>query len=184
MMENRRIIIMSLQTGTKFEIYIEQLFRDCGFDDVERNLLYIKYGWFRKRKAAQVDIQVGKKGIVSIPLIYELKYSSNGNITLSENPVDQLLRAVKITGYRPGGIITNKGYSEGLRNYARARKVKLYDSSYLAKLEKKRRSLDGHGILCISFAGKDLEQRIGIVEKEISGINPRQYANKSRTIYL
>ena len=175
---------MSSKTGTRFEIYIENLFRECGFDYVERNMLYIKYGWFRKRKAAQVDIQVGKKGLVSVPLIYELKYSSNGNITLSENPVDQLLRAVKITGYKPGGIITNKRYSEGLRNYARAKKFKLYDATYLTKLEKKRRSLDGHGILCLSFAGKNLEQRIGMIEKEISGIDPKEYNNKARTIYL
>ncbi|MBU0536064.1 MAG: restriction endonuclease [Nanoarchaeota archaeon] len=175
---------MSYETGKKFEIYVEQLFKDCGFDHVERNLLYIKYGWFRKRQMAQIDIQVGTKGIISVPIIYELKYSSNGNISLSENPVDQLLRAAKITGYNPGGIITNKGFTEGLANYAKSKRIKLYDATYLAKLEKKRKSLDGHGLICLPFMGKDLEQRIEILENTIGNVNINEYKSKARTIYL
>jgi hypothetical protein len=179
---------MSNDTGRKFEIYVEQLFKDCGFEDVFRNIIYIRRkGWIKKRKVAQADIQVGRPGLFYVPLIYELKYSSNGNIGMSEekgNPVDQLIRTTSITGFRPGGIITNKSYTSSLVDYAEKKEVKLYDASYLLKLERKRRSVEGLGLICPSLIGKDLDERIELIQKDILKIDPREYRAKARIIYL
>ncbi len=54
-------------------------------------------------------------------LLYELKYSSSKKIDINKrgNPVNQLLGYCKITGFKPGGIITNTGYTNKLISYER-----------------------------------------------------------------
>ena len=140
----------NIRKGLKFEAYIEQLFKGCGWKDVERNVIYIKPAgrWFGKRKVAQIDIQVGKKGIISTPDIYELKYSSHSPISLSgrvsstgvSNAVDQLLRAADIAKCNIGGIVTNAAFSDDIKEYAARRNVNLYDALSLLRMEQRRQS--------------------------------------------
>ncbi|HLC46176.1 MAG TPA: hypothetical protein VJI75_00380 [Candidatus Nanoarchaeia archaeon] len=145
--------------GLRFEHYVEQLFKGCGLRDVERNLLYIRKAgrMIGKRNVAQVDIQVGKKGLniqldkmrlFRAPQIYELKYSSghrlpyNGRASSTgvTNAVDQILRAADITKCDIGGIVTNALFSEDLQEYADKMGVKLYDAKALLILEQYRQN--------------------------------------------
>ena len=118
--------------------------------------------------------------------LYELKYSSRNNINISErgNPVKQLLGYCNITGFKPGGIITNSGFSKKLRKEADKKNVKLYDGNYLLKIDSERRSLDGFGIIDPLKWFLNEKRMYNILDKKIRSTNLDKYDFKKIKVYL
>jgi hypothetical protein len=118
--------------------------------------------------------------------LYELKYSSRNNIDISErgNPVKQLLGYCKITGFKPGGIITNSGFSRKMKKEADKKEVKLYDGNYLLKIDSERRSLDGFGIIDPLKWFLNEKRMYNILDKKIRSTNLDKYDLKKIKVYL
>jgi len=118
--------------------------------------------------------------------LYELKYSSRNNIDISErgNPVKQLLGYCKITGFKPGGIITNSGFSRKMKKEADKKEVKLYDGSYLLKIDSERRSLDGFGMIDPLKWFLNEKRMYNILDKKIRSTNLDKYDLKKIKVYL
>lgn len=147
--------------GKKFEIYVYNLFLELG-RKVERDLIYTVKG-----KRVQIDL---KEGCFLGDKIYELKYSRGRVGTFYGDPVEQILRAGRLTGYRIGGIITNGYFSKEVGRKAAGKKVRLYDLEDLLKWEKKRRSLEGAGLIDLYGWFFDREKQARRVNRKIEKI--------------
>lgn len=163
--------------ATKFEIYVEQLFRKLG-KKVERDVLVINE---KRRTRTQLDIVIHgmlRKGF------YELKYTSSDvvGITYGRNPVDQVVNAAEISGYMPKGIITNgTGFSGQVVDAAEENGIKLFDVSYLIALEDERLSIDGMGWLTLNIG--TFKTKVRRVQKKIKGIDPLRYDLTQKRVY-
>lgn len=124
------------EKGTRFEVWLEILFKRLGYKNIRRNLEVHE----SKYVFRQVDLcyKVNKK-----PIIIEAKYSSNGNIRyklrkkvdhkagetqrIYNNLVDEMIERMKFVKSEKGILVTNKYFDE---------KVEIYAPDYLHILDR------------------------------------------------
>ena len=194
--------------GTQFELFVYDLFI-AQSKNVDWNV-----DFYHRGKKARVDL-VEKRTLIDIVAdtllpfttkrgniysnienedvhgnkniyIYELKYSSRGNIDINGrgNPVRQILGYCNITGFKPGGIITNTNFSKKLRKEADKKEVKLYDGSYLLKLDSERRSLDGFGMVDPLKWFLNEKRMYKVLDRKIRSTNLDKYDLGKVKVYL
>jgi len=136
------------EIGTKFEIWVEQLFSDFGYN-VKRNLIYYKNS--KNKECKQIDLEYFTKvyGLMAPYLtktILELKYSSNGKIGLNHwnkktntnNLIQEIHERKKLVNADYAVLVTNRYVTEKLRKEARKYSVGIYDRDKLQKMDRKR----------------------------------------------
>ena len=116
--------------GYKFEVWVEQLYRDLGKPNVQRNVRY---------KNCQVDVIYGW----IFRHYVECKYSGNGAIT--EEEVAKFKSDLDLIGASPkkGEMVTNKGYTPKARRIAKMYGIRLYDGKALQQMDRRRQGIFG-----------------------------------------
>jgi len=152
--------------GTKFEIYIENLFRDLGKLRVRRNVQYHLKRRLAKEtvKTVQVDVQFydlfGK-------CIVECKYLNNGNI--NDDVVNKVKKNLDYLGLEKAIIATNQDFQIQAKRLAKKYSITLYNKEVLEKLDYDRLSLAGMIV-------KKLRKRS--LEEQVEKIQPEKYSTK------
>jgi len=139
------------EIGTKFEVWAEHLFFDLGYN-VKRNIVY--YEESKNKECKQIDLEYFTKvyGLMAPYLtktILELKYSSNGNISLNHwnkksntnNLIQEIHERKKLVYADYAILVTNQYVTDKLRKEARKYRVRVYDRGKLQILDRKRASL-------------------------------------------
>ena len=164
---------MSNDIGTKFEIFVEQLFKDLGKRKVRRDINYKLINRFSKKsiKIIQIDVEFydwfGK-------YIVECKYLSNGKV--KDDDVNKLKKNLDYLELEKAIIATNQDFHIQAKRLAKKlkhdenKKILLYNREKLQSLDYDRMSLSAA-----------LFQRMrGIsLENKIRRINRKRYLNKS-----
>ena len=124
--------------GAKLEIYVEQLFKDMGKIRVRRNVQYNVNGVVSKRKKrAQIDVEywdlLGKT-------IVECKYYSNN---VSKSDVEEFYERASKIDHSRAIMITNQGYTNAAKKFARKKMIKLIDGDKLRRMDHNRLSIPG-----------------------------------------
>ena len=66
------------ETGDRFELFVEELFRDLGYRDVRRNVVYTRFSRLKGYQGRrQVDVEA-RISLFTGKTIFELKYLSTG----------------------------------------------------------------------------------------------------------
>jgi hypothetical protein len=133
--------------GTKFEIWLEDLLKELGCQDVLRNVYFYK----ERCQYRQVDIcyKLAKKGRI-YRVIVEAKYSSNGNIPYKlrsnkikkegsrkiemENLVYEVRERKHFTKAGLAFLVTNKGFEDKVREEAERYNIQVVDGRRLQKI--------------------------------------------------
>lgn len=120
------------EIGYKFEVWVEQLYRDIGRPNVQRNVYY-------KSRNCRIDIMYGW----IFRHYVECKYSSNGAIT--EEAVSKFKADLDLMRASPkkGEMVTNRGYTPKARQIAKMYGIKLYDGKALQQMDRRRQSIFG-----------------------------------------
>lgn len=160
-------MIMANDIGTKFEIFVEQLFKDLGKIRVKRNVQYHLQKRFSKKtmKIVQIDVQFydwfGK-------YIVECKYLNNGNV--NDDVVNKVKKNLGYLGLEKAIIATNQDFHIQAKRLAKKYRIKLYNKKTLEKLDYDRLSLAG--MLFYKIKKRNLED-------QIRKINPRKYSTEA-----
>jgi len=159
-------MIMANDIGTKFEIFVEQLFKDLGKIRVKRNVQYHLQNKFSKKtmKIVQIDVQfydwLGK-------YIVECKYLSNGNV--NDDVVNKVKKNLGYLGLEKAIIATNQDFHIQAKRLAKKYGIKLYNGKKLESLDQDRMSLT----LAL------FQKMRGItIDDKIKKINIRRYSTK------
>lgn len=128
-------------TGYGLEKYIEILYKDLGYNDVKRNVV------FKKSSGAPIDAQIDLtyKNYLGYTVFVECKYHKKSKVTFSEySKFVQILNALQIPKmpifYR-GELITNSYFDSRTLQLAESERIKLIDIDALKELEKRRKSI-------------------------------------------
>jgi hypothetical protein len=155
------------KNGLKFEIYVEQLFKDLGKLRVRRNVQYHLLKWPKKEevKIVQIDVQfydlLGKH-------IVECKYMSNG--TVNDDVVNKVKKNMDYLGIERAVIATNQDFHVQAKRLAKKYEIELCNKEKLEKIDYERRSIVG--MMLYRFQKKSLEE-------QIDKINEKKYANNA-----
>ena len=157
---------MANNIGTKFEIYVENLFRDLGKFRVKRNVNYQLQRRFTKKlvKIVQIDVQFydffGK-------YIVECKYLNNGNV--GDDVVNKVKKNLEYLGLEKAIIATNQDFQMQAKRLAKKYGIKLYNKKILEKLDYERLSF-------IEMIAKKVKNRT--LEEQVDKIKLENYSNK------
>jgi len=158
--------MMANNIGTKFEIYVENLFRDLGKFRVKRNVNYQLQRRFTKKlvKIVQIDVQFydffGK-------YIVECKYLNNGNV--GDDVVNKVKKNLEYLGLEKAIIATNQDFQMQAKRLAKKYGIKLYNKKILEKLDYERLSF-------IEMIAKKVKNRT--LEEQVDKIKLENYSNK------
>ena len=131
------------QLGTKFEIFVEQLFKSLGVRKVRRNVVYHRDRYLYR----QVDVEFYNQDLV----IVELKYSSNGKIgyklrggeknksgqliSTINNLIDEVEERRLFVRANKAVLITNQDFSAELYQKVRDyRAIEMYNGNDLIRI--------------------------------------------------
>ncbi len=141
--------------GTRFEVWLELLLDDLGFQNVLRNVEYRKVYTKKKRIYRQVDLtyDIVQEGRIS-QVILEAKYSSNGEIkykarsevekgrtdstVVIRGPLEQIAETKNFVGADIGCLVTNSRFDDQIRAEAKRYGILIMEGDYLAQLHQKR----------------------------------------------
>ena len=155
--------------GTKFEVFLEQLFRKQGFQNVLRNTEYHKSRYHYRQ--VDVSYSVVHNGRIYLAVV-EAKYSSNGNIpykyrtprikkadrrdVVFDNVVDETAERQRFVGANLALLVTNHAFEDKVKEEARRHKIKVIEGRRLPDIYHR---LGGKGsvdraIASVSLRGK------------------------------
>lgn len=146
-------------SGTRFEVWIEELLKDNGYWYVRRNIEYHKQRYIFR----QVDVEYQDMNILN-PLvllnslvILELKYSSSGRVNLrlqqEKRKSEQLIQRIdtivneleerrEFVGARKAILTTNGHFSDEVHREAQQyRNIELWERKQLVELDERRRGV-------------------------------------------
>lgn len=167
--------------GSQFEIWVEQLFKNLGVKNVRRNVVYHRARYCYR----QVDVEFYHQGLV----IVELKYSSNGNISINlregekkksgqllstiDNLLDELEERRRFVQAGRALLVTNKDFNNEVyhetKNYS---KINIYTGEDLTRLSSK-------------LSNKDIDFQIQHINLRYYSIKPtREYLTQNIQPYL
>jgi hypothetical protein len=166
------------EKGTRLEIFLEQLLKESGYQNVLRNVEYHK----EMHVFRQADVSYNKIG--GNELIFgfvEAKYTSNGEISYElrggekekngqviekiDNVVDEVYERGKFIGADISVLATNKKFSDKVKESADEKNIKLLDGSDLLRI--------------YNNLGHD-----GNIDEIINGIDLEKYNLNKNIIYI
>ncbi len=152
--------------GMKFEIFIEELFKDIGKLRVRKNIHYHLKKRFSKKtlKIVQVDVQFYD---FLNKYIVECKYLSKGNV--NDDVVNKVKKNLGYLGLEKAIIATNQDFHLQAKRLAKKHGIKLYNGKIIQSLDYDRMSLAGE--ILQKIKGKTIEDKI-------KKINLRNYSQK------
>lgn len=115
---NEKYNLNNITTGSQFELYLENLFKDLGYK--------VKHSGKAGDQGADLVLKYGKK----IYVVQAKYYSSR----LDNTPVQEIVGAIKYYNANQGVVITNSSFTKGAENLAKANNVILIDGIELKKL--------------------------------------------------
>ncbi len=129
----------TIELGRKFEIWTYNLLNDLGYNNLRHNVVLKRKKPVTGNTIYQIDITAG----IVRKTYFECKYKTNSNVSLEEMAkFAGVLELLNISSSR-GIMVTNQDYVERAKQYANAHKIKLWNKSYLEKLDYKRLGLIG-----------------------------------------
>jgi hypothetical protein len=155
--------------GSKFEIWLEELFKKIGFQNVMRNVEFHRSRYLYR----QVDVcyEIVKEGKI-YRVIAEAKFSSNGpvryhlrngeihkceqGIAKIDNIVDELLERASFVGASYARLLTNRTFEDEVRAEAKRHSILVLEGNELQKLYMKtgRTGSIDDAIYNVSLKGK------------------------------
>jgi len=129
--------------GYGLEKYVEKLYIDLGYKDVQSNVR------FNKSAGAPANAQIDLTyiGVVGNTVYVECKYHSKNNVSFSEYAkfvqVLNLLKVPKLPVIYRGELVTNAGFDSRTIQSAETERIKLIDGAALDELEKRRKGVGG-----------------------------------------
>jgi hypothetical protein len=144
-----RPLSRTAKAGAKLEIWLENLFQDLEYNNVQRN---VHYHFQKNYIYRQVDLEY-KTSILKKTIMIEAKYSKNCKIRYKlRNPKNKAGQKIKIDNLldeveerrlfvqaKKAILITNKEFEkkvyQAVNNYSR---IEIYDLEQLRELDKKR----------------------------------------------
>lgn len=115
---NDKYNLNNITTGSQFELYLENLFKDLGYK--------VKHSGNTGDQGADLVLKYGEK----IYVVQAKYYSSR----LDNTPVQEIVGAIKYYNANQGIVITNSSFTRGAENLAKANNVILIDGIELKKL--------------------------------------------------
>ncbi len=164
--------------GTKFEIWLEQLYKDLEYSFVQRN---IRYYTKEKHIFRQVDIEYhdGLFHPINSHVIIEAKYLSYSNLKLQlrseKNKINQKINSIdtildeveerrQFVKARKAIIVTNQTAEKQLYTLAQQyRRIEIVDANELQKMDQERRTI------------LDFFRTRPTIEQQINNINIKNY---------
>lgn len=129
--------------GYGLEKYVESLYTDLGYKDVQSNIR------FNQSSGAPANAQIDLiyNGLVGNTVYVECKYHSKGNVSFSEYAkfvqVLNLLKVPKLPVIYRGELVTNANFDARTIQSAEIERIKLINGAALDELEKKRKGVGG-----------------------------------------
>lgn len=115
---NEKYNLNNITTGSQFELYLENLFKDLGYK--------VKHSGKAGDQGADLVLKYGEK----IYVVQAKYYSSR----LDNTPVQEVVGAIKYYNANQGVVITNSSFTKGAENLAKANNIILIDGSELKKI--------------------------------------------------
>ncbi len=159
MLNKYKLLTPEQASGTRFEIWVEELLKDNGYWYVRRNVEYHQQRYvFRQVDVEYQDLNIFNPLVLLNSLvILELKYSSRGRVNSSlqqekkksgqkigriDTIVNELEERRRFVGARTAILTTNGSFSDEVhREVQQYRNIELWEKEQLIKLDERRRGL-------------------------------------------
>lgn len=156
------------EKGIRFEIFLERLLKENGYQNVLRNVEYHKERYVFRQ--ADVSYNLIKDGQLKL-VVVEAKYSSKGGISYKlrggekekndqviekiDNVVDETYERCKFIGADISVLVTNKSFDDQIISAAAESNIKLLNGDDLSRVYNK---LYGEGTIDNVIENIDLEK--------------------------
>ncbi|MBI4981225.1 restriction endonuclease [Candidatus Woesearchaeota archaeon] len=173
-------------SGTRFEIWVEELLKDNGYWGVRRNVEYHQQRYvFRQVDVEYQDLNVlNPLVLLNSLVILELKYSIHGRVNSSlqqekkksgqllpriDTIVNELEERRKFVNARKAILTTNGHFSDEVhREVQQYRNIELWEKEQLNQLDKRRR-----GLMDYLFPKIPLD-KVGDIDLSSYGLNSKK----------